>query len=82
MSGMRRWKGPWKGRCPHGDLPREADEAGPLQRVLPLLTPLEQNVPILVVRPASSRLSTKARIFIEQVKKTFALCCQFNPLSI
>jgi LysR family transcriptional regulator for bpeEF and oprC len=36
-------------------------------------------VPILAVRPASRRLSTKVRIFIEHLEKTFALCSQFNP---
>jgi DNA-binding transcriptional LysR family regulator len=44
-----------------------------------LLTPLERTVPILAVRPASRRLSTKVRIFIEHLEKTFALCSQFNP---
>jgi len=47
--------------------------------VLRLLTPLERTVPILAVRPASRRLSTKVRIFIEHLEKTFALCSQFNP---
>jgi hypothetical protein len=28
---------------------------------------------------ASRRLSTKVRIFIEHLEKTFALCSQFNP---
>jgi hypothetical protein len=47
--------------------------------VIRLLTPLERTVPILAVRPASRRLSTKVRIFIEHLEKTFALCSQFNP---
>jgi LysR family transcriptional regulator for bpeEF and oprC len=47
--------------------------------VVRLLTPFERTVPILAVRPASRRLSTKARIFIEQMERTFALCTQFNP---
>jgi LysR family transcriptional regulator for bpeEF and oprC len=47
--------------------------------VLRLLTPYEQTVPILAVRPASRRLSAKVRIFIEHLEKTFALCSQFNP---
>jgi DNA-binding transcriptional LysR family regulator len=47
--------------------------------VVRLLTPLERTVPILAVRPASRRLSTKVRIFIEHLEKTFALCSQFNP---
>jgi DNA-binding transcriptional LysR family regulator len=47
--------------------------------VLRLLTPLERTVPILAVRPASRRTSTKLRIFIEHLEKTFALCSQFNP---
>ena len=47
--------------------------------VIRLLTPLERTVPILAVRPASRRLSTKMRIFIEHLEKTFALCSQFNP---
>jgi DNA-binding transcriptional LysR family regulator len=47
--------------------------------VIRLLTAFERTVPILAVRPASRRLSTKVRIFIEQVEKTFALCSQFNP---
>jgi hypothetical protein len=38
-----------------------------------------QTAPILAVRPASRRLSTKVRIFIEHLEKTFALCSQFNP---
>jgi DNA-binding transcriptional LysR family regulator len=49
--------------------------------VLRLLTPLERMVPILAVRPASRRISTKVRIFIEHLEKTFALCSQFNPPS-
>jgi hypothetical protein len=44
--------------------------------VIRLLTPLERTVPILAVRPASRRLSTKVRIFIEHLEKTFALCSQ------
>jgi DNA-binding transcriptional LysR family regulator len=47
--------------------------------VLRLLTPLERTVPILAVRPASRRMSTKVRVFIEHLEKTFALCSQFNP---
>ena len=47
--------------------------------VIRLLTPFERTVPILAVRPASRRLSTKVRIFIEHLEKTFALCTQFNP---
>jgi DNA-binding transcriptional LysR family regulator len=47
--------------------------------VLRLLTPFERTVPILAVRPASRRISTKVRIFIEHMEKTFALCSQFNP---
>src|SRR6202046_4397741 len=49
--------------------------------VIRLLTPFERTVPILAVRPASRRLSTKVRIFIEHLEKTFALCSQFNPRS-
>src|ERR1700684_2721639 len=47
--------------------------------VIRLLTPFERTVPILAIRPASRRLSTKVRIFIEHLEKTFALCSQFNP---
>lgn len=47
--------------------------------VLRLLTPFERTVPILAVRPASRRLPTKVRVFIEHLEKTFALCSQFNP---
>src|SRR5580658_5379602 len=47
--------------------------------VIRLLTPYERVVPILAVRPASRRLSSKVRIFIEHLEKTFALCSQFNP---
>jgi DNA-binding transcriptional LysR family regulator len=47
--------------------------------VVRLLTPFERTAPILAVRPASRRLSTKVRIFIEHLEKTFALCSQFNP---
>ena len=47
--------------------------------VLRLLTPFERVVPILAVRPASRRMSTKVRVFIEHLEKTFALCSQFNP---
>ena len=39
-----------------------------------LLTAFERTVPILAVRPASRRLSTKVHIFIEQLEKTFAVC--------
>src|SRR5260221_1818991 len=47
--------------------------------VLRLLTPFERTMPIVAVRPASRRLSSKVRIFIEHLEKTFALCSQFNP---
>jgi LysR family transcriptional regulator for bpeEF and oprC len=47
--------------------------------VVRLLTPYERTVPVLAVRPASRRLSTKVKIFIEHLEKTFALCSQFNP---
>jgi DNA-binding transcriptional LysR family regulator len=47
--------------------------------VIRLLTPYERVVPILAVRPASRRPSSKVRIFIEHLEKTFALCSQFNP---
>ncbi|HLB91921.1 MAG TPA: LysR family transcriptional regulator [Terriglobales bacterium] len=47
--------------------------------VVRLLTAFERTVPILAVRPASRRMSTKVRIFIEHLEKTFALCSQFNP---
>ncbi len=47
--------------------------------VIRLLTPFERTVPILAVRPASRRMSTKVRIFIEHLEKTFVLCSQFNP---
>jgi DNA-binding transcriptional LysR family regulator len=47
--------------------------------VLRLLTSFERTVPILAVRPASRRLSTKVRIFIEHLERTFALCSQFHP---
>jgi len=47
--------------------------------VVRLLTSFERTVPILAVRPASRRMSTKVRIFIEHVEETFALCSQFNP---
>jgi DNA-binding transcriptional LysR family regulator len=47
--------------------------------VIRLLAPYERTVPILAVRPASRRLSTKVRVFIEHLEKTFALCSQFNP---
>jgi LysR family transcriptional regulator for bpeEF and oprC len=50
--------------------------------VIRLLTPFERTVPILAVRPASRRLSTKVRLFIEHLEKTFALCSQFNPRPI
>ena len=49
--------------------------------VIRLLTAYERTVPIFAVRPASRRLSTKVRIFIEHLEKTFALCSQFNPPS-
>jgi LysR family transcriptional regulator for bpeEF and oprC len=44
-----------------------------------ILTAFERTVPILALRPASRRLSTKVRIFIEHLEKTFVLCSQFNP---
>jgi DNA-binding transcriptional LysR family regulator len=47
--------------------------------VIRLLTPFERTVPILAVRPASRRMSTKVRVFTEHLEKTFALCSQFNP---
>jgi DNA-binding transcriptional LysR family regulator len=47
--------------------------------LLRLLTPFERTVPIVAVRPASRRMSTKVRVFIEHLEKTFALCSQFNP---
>jgi DNA-binding transcriptional LysR family regulator len=47
--------------------------------VIRLLTAFERIVPILAVRPASRQMSTKVRIFIEHLEKTFALCSQFNP---
>ena len=47
--------------------------------VIRLLTAFERTVPVLAVRPASRRMSTKVRIFIEHLEKTFALCSQFNP---
>lgn len=47
--------------------------------VLRLLTTFERTEPILAVRPSSRRLSTKVRVFIEHLEKTFALCSQFNP---
>jgi len=47
--------------------------------VVRLLTAFERTVPILAVRPASRRLSTKVRVFIEHLERTFALCSQFNP---
>jgi len=47
--------------------------------VIRILTSFERTVPILALRPASPRLSTKVRIFIEHLEKTFALCSQFNP---
>jgi len=47
--------------------------------VIRLLTAFERAVPILAVRPAGRRLSTKVRIFIEHLEKTFVLCSQFNP---
>ena len=47
--------------------------------VIRLLNAFERTLPILAVRPASRRLSTKVRIFIEHLEKTFALCSQFNP---
>jgi LysR family transcriptional regulator for bpeEF and oprC len=49
--------------------------------VVRLLTPFERTIPIPVVRPASHRMSTKVRIFIEYLEKTFAACFLFNPRS-
>jgi len=49
--------------------------------VVRLLTAFERTVPILAVRPASRRLSTKVGIFIQHLERTFALCSQFNPRS-
>jgi LysR family transcriptional regulator for bpeEF and oprC len=47
--------------------------------VVRLLNAFERTEPILAVRPASRRLSTKVRVFIEHLERTFALCSQFNP---
>lgn len=47
--------------------------------VLRLLTSFERIVPIVAVRPASRKMPTKVRVFIEHLEKTFALCSQFNP---
>jgi DNA-binding transcriptional LysR family regulator len=47
--------------------------------VLRLLAPFERAVPILAVRPASRRVTTKVHIFIEHLERNFALCSQFNP---
>src|ERR1700731_4153718 len=47
--------------------------------VIRLLTAFERTVPILAVRPASRRMATRVRVFIEHLEKTFALCSQFNP---
>jgi LysR family transcriptional regulator for bpeEF and oprC len=49
--------------------------------VVRLLVPFQRTVPILAVRPASRRLSTKVRIFTEHMERTFAACTQFNPRS-
>ena len=38
--------------------------------VIRLVTAFERTVPILAVRPASRRMSTKVRIFIEHLEKT------------
>src|SRR6266705_3413487 len=38
-----------------------------------LLISFERTIPILAVRPASRRLSTKVRVFIEHLEKTFVL---------
>ena len=46
--------------------------------VIRLLTTFERTVPILAVRPASRRMSSKVPIFIEHTEKAFALCSQFN----
>jgi LysR family transcriptional regulator for bpeEF and oprC len=47
--------------------------------VVRLLNAFERTEPILAVRPASRRLSTKVRVFVEHLERTFALCSQFNP---
>jgi LysR family transcriptional regulator for bpeEF and oprC len=47
--------------------------------VLRLLTGFERTAPILALRPASRRMPTRVRVFIEHLEKTFALCSQFNP---
>ena len=47
--------------------------------VIRLLTAFERTVQILAVPPASPQMSTKVRIFIEHLEKTFVLCSQFNP---
>ena len=47
--------------------------------VIRLLNAFERTVPILAVRPASRRMSTKVRVFIEHLVKAFVLCPQFNP---
>jgi LysR family transcriptional regulator for bpeEF and oprC len=47
--------------------------------VLRLLNGFERTVPILAVRPASRRMPTRVRIFVEHLERTFALCSQFNP---
>lgn len=39
----------------------------------------QRTVLILAVRPASRRMPSKVRVFIEHLEKTFALCSQFNP---
>jgi hypothetical protein len=49
--------------------------------ILRLLTPFERMVPILALRPANRRMSTKVRVFIEHLERIFALCSQFNPRS-
>lgn len=47
--------------------------------VIRLLTPFEQAMPILTVRPASRRIPVRVRLLIEHLEKTFANCSQFNP---
>ena len=47
--------------------------------VVRLPTGFERTVSILAVGPASRRLSSKVRIFIEHLEKTFAFCSQLNP---
>jgi LysR family transcriptional regulator for bpeEF and oprC len=49
--------------------------------VLRLLTPFERTVPSSPYTAAGRRMSTKIRIFIEHLEKTFALCSQCNPVN-